>query len=37
MKQPAYTISINNKDITSNFDKRLISMQITENRGLDAD
>ncbi|MFQ1012665.1 phage late control D family protein [Gilliamella apicola] len=37
MKQPAYTISIDNKDITSNFEKHLISMQITENRGLDAD
>jgi uncharacterized protein len=37
MKQPTYTITIDNKDITSNFDKRLISMQITDNRGLDAD
>ncbi|OCG45172.1 late control protein D [Gilliamella sp. Fer1-1] len=37
MKQPTYTITIDDKDITSNFDKRLISMQITDNRGLDAD
>lgn len=37
MKQPTYTITIDDKDITSNFDKRLISMQITDNRGLEAD
>lgn len=37
MRQPTYTITIDDKDITSNFDKRLISMQITDNRGLEAD
>lgn len=37
MKQPAYTIKIDDKDITSNFDKRLMSMHITDNRGLEAD
>lgn len=37
MKTPVYSIFIDDKDITDNFSKRLISMQITENRGLEAD
>lgn len=37
MKQPTYSIFIDNKDITANFSPRLISMDITDNLGLDAD
>ncbi|MCX8578806.1 phage late control D family protein [Gilliamella sp. B2717] len=37
MKQPVYTIAIDDQDITKNFENRIISMRITDNRGLDAD
>lgn len=37
MKKPNYRIIFDDKDITSNFDNRLISMVITDNRGVDAD
>lgn len=37
MKQPLCKIFLDNKDITDNFAKRLISLQIVDNRGLTAD
>ena len=34
---PAYMLTLNSQDITSNFSDRLISLTMTDNRGFEAD
>ncbi|ECK8875493.1 phage late control D family protein, partial [Salmonella enterica subsp. enterica] len=34
---PAFMLTLNSQDITSNFSDRLISLTMTDNRGFEAD